>query len=274
MISVKLVSGMVLALSFSVLCPLLGWSDSGARTTEASDQQARSETAENRSGSTLLRSAGYSRTRRADVPQASDVEASVGIQTSQPGALQGSVGGSVQGRVGLGAGFSAELNLERDVRTSKMKPGIGAQWQFQGRAGEPLAMSVYAQFRSEGFTQPEGEIETFILGTYRVGRGELSFNAGAGSDVEGAEKDVEFKLAGGYYRSSNWLLGAENENRWGFGTRTGSLGVLHDHFAGPMSQYRVGRVLMTAAVGLSARFQQSISVQTGAQGSVGVTYAF
>jgi hypothetical protein len=85
----------------------------------------------------------------------------------------------------------AQYNTTRDI----MRPIVGARAQVLREEVHGLDGAVAVFYRPEGFTEPEGEIETFVSLARHWSHILLVGNLVYGQDPEGRERDAEARLA-------------------------------------------------------------------------------
>jgi hypothetical protein len=204
-------------------------------------------------GERLQRDGALGVTRRARVPGRGEGDVSLGLQSTRPGDLGAAPDGALEARVGIGWGLVAGAQVERTGGAdTTWRPGASLLWQFVGRDGGPLSLAAGAVVRSEGFDEPEGEVEGLLAASLRAGRLELHLNAVGGGEPDGAEGDLEGAFAGGYRLTPDLLAGVEARGRAGYGDKVGGFGEQHDELGAAMAQLRVDRFLVTALAGVSS----------------------
>jgi hypothetical protein len=139
------------------------------------------------------------------------------------------------------------------VARSGARPTVGGRVQLlrQDRHGVDGGVSVF--YRPEGFTEPEGEIETAVALGRRFDRIALLGNFVYGQDPEGAERDGEVRLAA-QYAVGRWSLGVDSRLRFAIGSQRASnaAGVpSFDALAGPIVAAAFGPLALFAEAGPS-----------------------
>jgi hypothetical protein len=98
----------------------------------------------------------------------------------------------------------------------RMRPSVGARLQLLRQEAHGVDASLTSLFKTEGFDETEGEIET----TFAIGRRFESVyalaNAAYGQDPEGNERDAELRLAG-YHGQGRLVWGIEARGRSAIG---------------------------------------------------------
>ena len=145
--------------------------------------------------------------------------------------------------------FALRFQATYSNDTDKMRPSIAGRVQLlrQERQGLDGALTVF--FKTEGFTEAEGEIETFVSLGHRFEQVSLIGDLVYGQDPEGNERDGEIHVAAFHQRK--WLMyGLDSRVRFAIGTQHGhaaSTEPVFDFLAGPV---------VTAATGMGAIFAQ------------------
>jgi len=165
----------------------------------------------------------------------------------------------IWGPIALRAG--AAYSASRDGA----RPTVGARAQLlqQSAHGVDGALGVF--YRPEGFTEPEGEIETFICVGRRWDRLSLIGNLVYGQDPEGNERDGEVRL-GALYGKQRWTFGVDSRMRFAIGAQRSAQAMAEPKFdllAGPIATVTVGPLALLAEAGPSI-------LRVGGQTSVGV----
>jgi len=164
----------------------------------------------------------------------------------------------------------AEYSTDRKVA----RPTIGGRVQFlrQDRQGIDGSLSVF--YRPEGFTEPEGEIESFVSLGRRFERVSVLGNLVYGQDPEGNERDGELRFAS-LYGVGRWSVGLDSRLRFAIGAQKSASAAAEPRFdllAGPVAAATVGPVALFAQAGpsvLEVNGNTSVGVATlGGVGSV------
>ena len=144
------------------------------------------------------------------------------------------------------------------------RPTIGGRVQLlrQERHGIDGSFSVF--YRPEGFTEPEGEIESFVSLGRRFERISVFGNLVYGQDPEGNERDGEIRFAS-LYGVGRWAVGIDSRLRFAIGTQRSAMAMAEPKFdllAGPVASATVGPVALFAQAGPSVlRVTNSTSVR-------------
>jgi hypothetical protein len=159
--------------------------------------------------------------------------------------------------------------------TQRMRPSAGARLQLlrQEKAGVDGALSVF--FKTEGFTEAEGEIETFASIGRTFDRVSVIGNLVYGQDPEGNERDGETRLSA-FYRGGRFALGVDSRVRFAVGTQHGKAAAIEPTFdatGGPTATAMVGPLALFAEAGPSAfRLGGATSVGVAVFGGVGSAF--
>jgi hypothetical protein len=133
------------------------------------------------------------------------------------------------------------------------RPTIGGRVQLlrQERQGVDGALGVF--YRPEGFTEPEGEIETFVSLGRRFDRLAVLGNLVYGQDPEGNERDGELRVAS-LYAMGRWTLGVDARLRFAIGAQKSAMAMSEpqlDLLAGPIATVIAGPVALFSELGPS-----------------------
>jgi hypothetical protein len=161
--------------------------------------------------------------------------------------------GTVVTEVRLWGPVAIRIGVEYSPIRNEPRPTVGGRVQLlrQERHGVDGALGVF--YRPEGFTEPEGEIETFASIGRRFDRVSLLGNLVYGQDPEGNERDGEVR-AGALYAAGRFTLGLDARFRFAIGTQKGTMAAAEpklDLLAGPVAMVAVGPLLLFAEAGPS-----------------------
>jgi hypothetical protein len=148
------------------------------------------------------------------VPEHALVTTSGGYDTARSSALFDT---TTEVRVWGPIALRASATFSED--TQRMRPSLGLRWQFQRQHGSGIDGSVSSVFKTEGFDETEGEIETTLAIGHRFDRWYLLGNVAYGQDPEGRERDGEVRFS--LLRSSaKATVGFEARARSAIGAQT------------------------------------------------------
>jgi hypothetical protein len=161
--------------------------------------------------------------------------------------------GSATAEVRVWGPFALRGGAEYSSVRRSPRPSIGGRVQLlsQERHGIDGSLSVF--YRPEGFTEPEGEIETFVALGRRFGRIAVLGNLVYGQDPEGNERDGELRFAS-LYGAGRWTFGVDSRLRFAIGTQKSAMAQAEPKFdllAGPVAAAAVGPVAFFAQAGPS-----------------------
>jgi hypothetical protein len=139
--------------------------------------------------------------------------------------------------------------------TTRLRPSIGARLQLLTQERHAVDGSVSVFYRGEGFTEPEGEIETVISLGRRIGRAIVIANVAYGQDPEGNERDGEVRAAALAQVSPRVHVGFDSRGRFDLGSDRAKLRASNeatfDLDAGPVAALTLGPVALTGHAGAS-----------------------
>ena len=183
--------------------------------------------------------------------------------------------GSAVAEVHIWGPFAIRGGADYSTIRKEPRPNIGGRVQLlrQERHGIDGSLSVF--YRPEGFTEPEGEIETFVSLGHRFDRITVIGNLVYGQDPEGNERDGEIRLAS-LYGAGRWAVGLDSRLRFAIGTQRSAMALAEPKFdllAGPIGTAIVGPVALFAQAGPSV-FRVTNSTSVGVAGIAGVGSVF
>lgn len=172
--------------------------------------------------------------------------------------------------------FSLRAQSTYSNDTARMRPSVGGRVQLlrQEAHGVDGALTVF--FKTEGFTESEGEIETFVSLGRRFEQLAVLGNAVYGQDPEGNERDGELRLAA-YHQSGKLLVGVDSRVRFAIGTQHGHAAVTEprlDFMAGAVATYATGPLALFAEAGPSAFQLSGADLRAGVSALAGLGAAF
>jgi len=190
------------------------------------------------------------------------------------GARSSAIGGATA-EVRVWGPFALRGGAEYSTIRKEPRPTIGGRVQLlrQERHGIDGSLSVF--YRPEGFTEPEGEIETFVSLGRRFDRLAVMGNLVYGQDPEGNERDGELRFAS-LYAMGRWAFGVDSRLRFAIGTQKSAMAQAEPRFdllAGPLASATVGPVAFFAQAGPSVlKLAGSTSAGVAALGGVGSVF--
>lgn len=156
-----------------------------------------------------------------------------------------------------------------DVFSDKPRPGIGAGLRWLD--GDTTS-TAYLFFKTEGFTEPEGEIEALLAFEHAFGAVRASANIAYGQDPEGNERDGELALVGHVEVRTGWFIGATARYRDALGSTKES--VIRDGFAGPTTTLALGAFAVALNAGVAMAETQMSARKFGPATTLSLGAAF
>jgi hypothetical protein len=150
----------------------------------------------------------------------------------------------------LGVYKNLHLVLRVDNVASHGRPGVGGAYQFLTEAKNGVSSTAYLVYKTEGFTEVEGEIEGLVAFGKTFGAVSTVLNLGYGQDADGKERDGEIALHAHVPVATHVLVGVTGTYRDALGSG-GDLGVLRDAFGGFTGTVVAGPVAVTAMAGIA-----------------------
>lgn len=156
--------------------------------------------------------------------------------------------------VGVWGPFTLRAQATYSNDTDRMRPSVGGRVQLLRQARHGVDGSLTVFFKTEGFTETEGEIETFASVGRRFEQLSVIGNLVYGQDPEGNERDGEVRAS--VFRQRGWLLyGLDSRVRFAIGTQHGRAATtepVFDFTGGPLALAATGPVAIFAQAGPSA----------------------
>jgi len=195
-------------------------------------------------------------------------------------------GGYDSARKGAVADTAAEVQLWGPIalrggatysnETDRMRPSVGLRAQLlrQDRSGIDGALGVF--YKAEGFTEAEGEIETFLSLGHVFERTAIMGNLVYGQDPEGNERDGEVR-GSVLRRAGRFAFGVDTRARSALGTQRGTAAVKepkYDATLGALGSVTVGGLVLFAEAGPNVVKMPQTTARTGAMAFAGLGSAF
>jgi hypothetical protein len=159
--------------------------------------------------------------------------------------------GSATAEVRVWGPFAVRGGAEYSSVRREPRPSIGGRVQLLRQERHGIDGSVSVFYRPEGFTEPEGEIETIVALGRRFDRVAVLANLVYGQDPEGNERDGELRFAS-LYAAGRWTFGLDSRLRFAMGTQKRAMAEPKlDLLAGPVAAAAVGPVAVFAQAGPS-----------------------
>ena len=167
---------------------------------------------------------------------------------------------------GITFGVNVEASLARHVRAVMRidgeRPGAGLAYVLA-----PYA-TAYLLYKAEGFSEPEGEVESALALTHGPLFGSLTY----GQDIDAKNRDLEAAAAARTEIASGLFAGAMARYRDALGT-TGEA-LARDAFGGAVATIAIDRVAITAMAGAAGVQRTGGRFETGAAATLAIGMAF
>jgi hypothetical protein len=150
----------------------------------------------------------------------------------------------------LGVYKNLHLVLRVDNVATHGRPGVGGAYQFLTEAKNGVSSTAYLVYKTEGFTEVEGEIEGLVAFGKTFGAVSTVLNIGYGQDADAKERDGEVAFHAHVPVATRVLVGVTGTYRDALGSG-GDLGVLRDAFGGFTGTVVAGPVAVTAMAGIA-----------------------
>ena len=100
------------------------------------------------------------------------------------------------------------------------RPAFGAAYQLLDPHVHAIGLRVSGAYKSEGFTEPEGELEGMLVASRLIGADVARTFAAYGSDADGHESDAE--VGAGYLHrlADHWVVGGTMRYRYARAMKT------------------------------------------------------
>ncbi|HET9623235.1 MAG TPA: hypothetical protein VFP84_17800 [Kofleriaceae bacterium] len=158
---------------------------------------------------------------------------------------------------------------------NKAQPGIGAAVQFLSQAHFGVDASAYFSYKSEGFTEAEGELEGLVAFGRQMGAVHGTLNLAYGQDVDNRERDGEVALGLHVEPLPGLFTGVIGRFRDALGSNGDKgTGIVRDALAGLTATYVVGRFGLTGTVGYAGVKQVASALEGGTEAAVALGAVF
>jgi len=137
-----------------------------------------------------------------------------------------------------------------DFASTNARPGAGLGVRLLDEPRYGVALAGYAVYKAEGFTEPDGELESTLAVGKRLGPIRTTLDLTYGQDFDGKERDGEVAAAALGEVALGWFVGATAHYRDALGS-PGELGVLRDFIGGPTLTFDVRFLAITAVAGVA-----------------------
>lgn len=159
-----------------------------------------------------------------------------------------------------------------DVFRDTAKPGIGAGVQFLDESRHGASATAYLQYKTEGFTEPEGELELLLAFGRRFGALRAAVDIAYGQDPEGNERDGELAIAANAEVVRGVFAGGVARYRDALGSTKEA--IARDFFGGAAATLAFNRFGITATAGLAMVELHDQPRQVGPAATLAIGAAF
>ena len=156
-----------------------------------------------------------------------------------------------------------------DVVSDKPRPGIGAGIRW---LDGDITSTAYLMVKTEGFTEPEGELEALLSFERAFGAVRASANIAYGQDPEGNERDGEIALVAHVEPRTGLFVGATARYRDSLGSTKEA--VIRDGFIGPTSTLALGAIAVSVSAGVAMAQTQMTGRRFGPSTTLSLGAAF
>jgi len=157
----------------------------------------------------------------------------------------------------------------------KARPGIGAAVQWLDERKHGVSSSAYFQYKAEGFTEVEGELEGLVSFAKQLGPVHSTLNLAYGQDPDGVERDGEVALGLHVEPIHGLFTGVVGRYRDALGSN-GDKGthILRDALGGLSATYVIGRFGITGTAGIAGIKTTTTAMQAGPEAALSIGSVF
>jgi hypothetical protein len=153
--------------------------------------------------------------------------------------------------------LTLQVRAATDAEATGPRPSAGLRIRLLGETASRPGVALGASYKTEGFTEPEGELEGVLALSTHVGAVGLLANLVYGQDVDGHERDAEAGVAATVALRERWLLGVDSRTRLNLAATSGaapgrSPAPRFDLVAGPLVMCRLGPTFLALQSGVAA----------------------
>lgn len=156
-----------------------------------------------------------------------------------------------------------------DVFSDSPRPGVGAGIRWLD--GE-ITSTAYLMFKTEGFTEPEGELEALVSFERAFGAVHATANLAYGQDPEGNERDGEVALVAHVEPRTGVFIGGTARYRDALGSTKEA--VIRDGFVGPTTTLTLSAFAVSLNAGLAMAETQMTGRKFGPSATLSLGAAF
>lgn len=155
-----------------------------------------------------------------------------------------------------------------EEQTGASRPALGAALQISDPRTSVLGARLSTAYKPEGFSEPEGEIETVLVLSKLIGRDVARMFSAYGRDPDGRESDVELGAGFLHRLADNWVVGVTTRYRYAIALK--DPGPKWDFIGGAVGDLAIRRWRVELLLGGGA--VETTAVATGLLGlaSVGI----
>jgi len=159
--------------------------------------------------------------------------------------------------------------------SGKARPGIGAAVQWLDERKHGVSSSAYFQYKAEGFTEVEGELEGLVSFAKQLGPVHSTLNLAYGQDPDGVERDGEVALGLHIEPIHGLFTGVVGRYRDALGSN-GDKGthILRDALGGLSATYVIGRFGITGTAGIAGIKTTTTAMQAGPEAALSIGSVF
>ena len=202
----------------------------------------------------------------------SDGQGFAAASTTVNGAADSRVQVDAHGEVNIFGPVRLVLSVQDAFHTDAARPGIGIGVKLLDEARFGVSATGYIQYKTEGFTEPEGEVEAVIAFGKRFGDLRAAIDFAYGQDPEGNERDGEVALSAQYQLTGSLFTGVTAKYRDALGTTKEP--SARDAIGGATATYTYNRFAFSALAGLGMVEIHDQARRVGAIGTLTIGTAF
>jgi len=149
-----------------------------------------------------------------------------------------------------------QVRTATDTESAGLRPSVGLRFRLLGESGTRPGIALGAFYKTEGFTEPEGEIEGVLAVSAHVGNLGFLANLVYGQDADGRERDGEAGVAATIGLGDRWLLAVDTRARLNLvstaAAQPGKQALPRfDLVAGPLAMCRLGPTFLALQTGVA-----------------------
>ncbi len=156
-----------------------------------------------------------------------------------------------------------------DAFGDKPRPGIGLGVRWLDGV---VKSTAYLFYKTEGFTEPEGEIEAVVAFEHAFGEVHTNANVAYGQDPDNKERDAELALLAHVEPIDGVFVGGTVRYRDALGSRKEA--IIRDGFAGATGTLAINRFAVSLMAGLAMVQTKTTPRELGPAATIAVGAAF